>query len=77
MSTRKRCDVIPLFPEKEEDSAVSGWDPYIFSIMANTNATYAEERRRIPRPLTAARRRALLIATLSNSLKKAARRDRL
>jgi len=75
MSTRKSCDVIPLFPE-EEDSAISGWDPYIFSIMSDTGRTYKEERRRMPRPLTAFRRRALLIAMLNRKSKKRSRRDR-
>ncbi|MDH3512487.1 MAG: hypothetical protein OER85_16695 [Gammaproteobacteria bacterium] len=62
MSTDKDSDVIPLFPEKDEDSAVTGWDPYIFSILANKQRSFSEDRRRVPRPLTAARRRALLLA---------------
>ena len=66
-TTRKTCDVIPLFPEKEEISTVAGWDPYIFAITADTNRIYSEERRRLPRPLTATYRRALLIARLSQS----------
>jgi hypothetical protein len=62
MSTNKHCDVIPLFPEKDEDSATTGWDPYIFSILTDRKKSYVEERRRVPRPLTAARRRAILIS---------------
>jgi hypothetical protein len=62
MSTNKDCDVIPLFPEKDEDSAATGWDPYIFSILTDSQKSHIEERRRVPRPLTAARRRALLIS---------------
>ena len=62
MSTDKDNDVIPLFPEKDEDSAVTGWDPYIFSILTDNQRSYIEDRRRVPRPLTAARRRALLLS---------------
>lgn len=69
MSTYKECDVIPLFPENDEDSALTGWDPYIFSILANSQKSYIEERRRVPRPLTAARRRALLISGRRNGKK--------
>jgi hypothetical protein len=70
MSTNKHCDVIPLFPEKDEDSATTGWDPYIFSILADRQKSFVEERRRVPRPLTAARRRALLISGSHNAKKK-------
>jgi hypothetical protein len=62
MSTDKDSDVIPLFPDKDEVSAVTGWDPYIFSILTNSQRSYIEDRRRVPRPLTAARRRALLLS---------------
>ena len=62
MSTDKDNDVIPLFPDKDDDSAVTGWDPYIFSILTDSQRSYMEDRRRVPRPLTAARRRALLLS---------------
>ena len=63
MSTHKKCDVIPLFPDRDDDPASAGWDPYIFSILAQKDPSYGADRRRVPRPLTAARRRALLLAT--------------
>ncbi len=63
MSTNNENDVIPLFPDQEDDSAKAGWDPYIFSILAGRDRSHREERRRIPRPLTATRRRALLLAS--------------
>ncbi len=63
MSTHTDGDVIPLFPDQEDDSAKTGWDPYIFSILAGRDRSYREERRRIPRPMTAMRRRALLLAS--------------
>jgi hypothetical protein len=63
MKTHKECDVIPLFSGQEDDSANTGWDPYIFSILAGRNRSYSEERRRVPRPNTTMRRRALLLAT--------------
>jgi hypothetical protein len=63
MTTPKRCDVIPLFPEKEDAANTAGWDPYIFSIIMGRERPAQEERRRIPRPLTASRRRALLLST--------------
>ncbi len=63
MSTHKECDVIPLFPDQDDDSAKTGWDPYIFSILAGRDRSYREDRRRTPRPMTAARRRALLLAS--------------
>jgi hypothetical protein len=63
MSTHKECDVIPLFPDRDNDPVVAGWDPYIFSILGKKSPSYGQDRRRIPRPLTAARRRALLLAT--------------
>jgi hypothetical protein len=63
MSTDKECDVIPLFPDQEDDSVKAGWDPYIFSILAGRDRSYREERRRMPRPMTAMRRRALLLAS--------------
>jgi hypothetical protein len=62
MSTEKDSDVIPLFPDKDDDSAMTGWDPYIFSILTNSQRSYTAERRRVPRPLTAVRRRALLLS---------------
>ncbi len=62
MSTPKRCDVVPLFPEDDDSSVLAGWDPYIFSILADRNRSYADERRRVPRPLNTARRRALLLS---------------
>ncbi len=59
-------NVIPLFPDPPDDDAVdavdAGWDPYIFSIVANKNRAYTEDRRRAPRANTPARRRALLLA---------------
>ena len=63
MSTNKESEVVPLFPDQEDDSAKAGWDPYIFSILAGRNQSYREERRRMPRPLTTTRRRALLLAS--------------
>ncbi len=63
MKTHNACDVIPLFPDQEDDAAIAGWDPYIFSIVAGRDRAYREERRRLPRPLTAQGRRALLLAT--------------
>jgi hypothetical protein len=63
MTTPKRCNVIPLFPEKEDAATTAGWDPYIFSIVSGQKWPLGEERRRMPRPLTATRRRALLLAT--------------
>ena len=62
MNTQKETNVIPLFPESEDISAATGWDPYIFSLLAGRNQAYIEERRRTPRPLTALRRRALLLS---------------
>lgn len=48
--------------DSDFDAASAGWDPYIFNILSKGNRTYIEERRRVPRPLTAVRRRALLLA---------------
>lgn len=62
MSKHNTNNVIPLFPEQEEGSEVTGWDPYVFSLIANENRGYREDRRRSPRPLNAARRRALILA---------------
>ena len=66
MTTRKPCDVIPMFPEAEKQADLSGWDPYIFSIIANADAGHRSERRRVPRPLTPARRRALILSSEEN-----------
>lgn len=63
MNTQKEGNVIPLFPESEDVSEATGWDPYIFSILAGRDQAHVEERRRTPRPLTALRRRALLLST--------------
>lgn len=63
MSTKKACDVIPLFPDQENDPVNAGWDPYIFSILVGRDGSYRQDRRRSPRPMTASRRRALLLAT--------------
>jgi len=65
MNKHDTGNVIPLFPDQEDAAAMAGWDPYIFSILAESNKAYARERRRMPRPLTAACRRALLIATMN------------
>lgn len=63
MDSDSMSNVIPLFPEPPDDDAVdAGWDPYIFSIVANKNRPYTEDRRRAPRANTPARRRALLLA---------------
>ncbi len=62
MDTQKTSDVIPLFPEHEDESAVAGWDPYIFSILAGHDRYFGDERRRTLRPTKALRRRALLLA---------------
>jgi len=67
MSKHNTNNVIPLFPEQEEDSEVTGWDPYVFSLIANENRGYREDRRRSPRPLNAARRRALILAARKKS----------
>jgi hypothetical protein len=56
-------NIIPLFPEQADDeSTTAGWDPYIFSIVANVKRPYREERRRAPRINTPMGRRALLLA---------------
>lgn len=60
MDKEDRGHVVPFRPELHGDDA--GWDPYIFSIVAERHRPYAEDRRRKPRTLDAARRRALLIA---------------
>ena len=70
MSTHKECDVIPLFPDQDDDSATAGWDPYIFSIISDKKRTFAEDRRRMPRPLNAERRRALLLSNKAKGKKK-------
>ena len=62
MSKNTTSNVIPLFPDRKDDAEVSGWDPYIFSMVANENRGFREDRRRAPRPLNAARRRALILA---------------
>jgi len=70
MDTHKTCDVIPLFPGQEDDSEIAGWDPYIFSIVAGHDRYFGEERRRMSRPLTPSRRRALLLASRKIKKKK-------
>lgn len=56
-------DVIPLFPDvPDEESASAGWDPYIFSIVADSNGRFRKDRRRAPRVNTPTGRRALLLA---------------
>ena len=67
MSKHNTNNVIPLFPEQEEVSEATGWDPYVFSLIANENRGYREDRRRTPRPLNAARRRALILAARRKS----------
>ena len=67
MSKHNTNNVIPLFPEQEEASQATGWDPYVFSLIANENRGYREDRRRTPRPLNAARRRALILAARRKS----------
>lgn len=67
MSKHNQSNVIPLFPDQEEESQVSGWDPYIFEMVANENRGFREDRRRAPRPLNAARRRALILAARRKS----------
>lgn len=60
MDKEDRGNVVPLRPGKQGDD--TGWDPYIFSIVANRHRPFAEDRRQKPRTLDAARRRALLLA---------------
>jgi len=67
MSKQNTNNVIPLFPEQEEGSEITGWDPYVFNLIANENRGYREDRRRTPRPLNAARRRALILAARRKS----------
>lgn len=56
-------NVVPLFPEQTEDeSSMTGWDPYIFSILAGKDRPYREERRRAMRSKTPSGRRALLLS---------------
>jgi len=63
MDKDNKFNVIPMFPDQaDEDSAIAGWDPYIFSIVANANRPYQEDRRRGPRVNTPTGRRALLLA---------------
>jgi hypothetical protein len=64
MDSKSRSKVTPLFQDQavDDDAAAAGWDPYIFSIIASDNTTFTEERRRVPRVNTPARRRALLIS---------------
>ena len=63
MDTYTQSNVVPLFPDQaDDDSANAGWDPYIFSIVANANRPYHEDRRRGPRVNTPTGRRALLLA---------------
>ncbi|MBT8442062.1 MAG: hypothetical protein KJO76_06740 [Gammaproteobacteria bacterium] len=63
MDTNSRSNVVPLFPESnDDDSSTAGWDPYIFSIVAETDRPYREDRRRAPRINTPIGRRALLLA---------------
>ena len=67
MSKYKDSNVIPLFPDMQDEPEVTGWDPYVFNMIANENRGYREDRRRTPRPLNAARRRALILAARRNT----------
>lgn len=63
MDTASQSNVIPLFPgETDDESSNAGWDPYIFSIIAKSKRSFAEDRRRAPRMNTPMGRRALLLA---------------
>jgi hypothetical protein len=63
MDTDSRSNVVPLFPESnDDDSSTAGWDPYIFSIVAQADRPYGDDRRRAPRMNTPVGRRALLLA---------------
>jgi hypothetical protein len=63
MDSVSRSNVVPLFPEQADDeSSAAGWDPYIFSMVAEAKRPYREERRRAPRLSTPLGRRALLLA---------------
>ncbi|MFW2404691.1 MAG: hypothetical protein ACN4GT_07975 [Gammaproteobacteria bacterium] len=63
MNNESRSNVVPLFPENsDDDSSSSGWDPYIFSIVAQSDRPYGDDRRRAPRINTPTSRRALLLA---------------
>ncbi len=62
MDTDNEPNVIPLFPDLSDDQAdSSGWDPYIFSMLAGADRRYRQERRRAPRVNTPTSRRALLL----------------
>lgn len=54
----------PAANDNDFDALSAGWDPYIFAILAGMDRTHAKERRRMPRPLTTVRRRALLLASM-------------
>ena len=63
MDTANRSKVISLFPnDSDEESSNAGWDPYIFSIVADAHRPYKEDRRRSPRVNTPLGRRALLLS---------------
>lgn len=63
MDTDNQRKVIPLFPDLSADEAASsGWDPYIFSMVAGADRPYRQERRRAPRVNTPTSRRALLLS---------------
>ncbi len=63
MNNAGNADLIETRPdEQDDDSASTGWDPYIFSIFSKWKKQPFEERRLKPRTLDASRRRALLLA---------------
>jgi len=63
MNNAGNADLIETRPdEQDDDSACTGWDPYIFSIFSKWKKKPFEERRLKPRTLDASRRRALLLA---------------
>lgn len=63
MDTDKQPNVIPLFPDLSDDeAATAGWDPYIFSMVADADRPYRQDRRRAPRVNTPTSRRALLLS---------------
>ncbi len=63
MNNTGNADIIGTRPDvQDDDSATTGWDPYIFSIFSKWKKQPFEERRLKPRTLDASRRRALLLA---------------
>jgi len=63
MDNAGNADLIETRPDvQDDDSASTGWDPYIFSIFSKWKKQPFEERRLKPRTLDASRRRALLLA---------------